>query len=138
MKFYNTDPLCHIFNLSACESLWKIARKKVNNLSANKEFYQFQVACVSYLILKQSKAFKERIDRCLSTQFDGKTPAHIRKKLKHKSTCAIDLIMFYKNSKLLISKVRGSIPAKVGFLVGLRMFSYMRTPTKITNVIPKK
>ena len=32
---------------------------------------------------------------------------------------------------------RGSIPAKVGFWVGLRMFSYMRTPTKLTNTISK-
>ena len=33
---------------------------------------------------------------------------------------------------------RGSIPAKVGFWVGLRMFSYVHTPTKITNAISKK
>ena len=32
---------------------------------------------------------------------------------------------------------RGSIPAKVGFWVGLRMFSYMPTPTKVTNTISK-
>ena len=32
---------------------------------------------------------------------------------------------------------RGSIPAKVGFWVGLRMFSYVRTPTKLTNAISK-
>ena len=33
--------------------------------------------------------------------------------------------------------VRGSIPAKVVFWVGLIMFSYVRTPTKLTNVISK-
>ena len=31
---------------------------------------------------------------------------------------------------------RGSIPAKVGFLVGLRIY-YVHTPTKITNAISK-
>ena len=35
------------------------------------------------------------------------------------------------------STVRGSIPAKVGFWVGLRNFSYVPTPTKITNAISK-
>ena len=33
--------------------------------------------------------------------------------------------------------VRGSIPAKVGFWVGLRMFSYVRNPTILTNTISK-
>ena len=32
---------------------------------------------------------------------------------------------------------RGSIPAKVGFWVGLRIFSYVPTPTKLTNSISK-
>ena len=32
---------------------------------------------------------------------------------------------------------RGSIPAKVGFWVGIRMFSYVPTPTKPTNAISK-
>ena len=36
-----------------------------------------------------------------------------------------------------VSNARGSIPAKVGFWVGLRMFSYVRTPTKLTNEISK-
>ena len=30
---------------------------------------------------------------------------------------------------------RGAIPAKVGFLVGLRTFSYVPTPSKLTNAI---
>ena len=34
-------------------------------------------------------------------------------------------------------KDRGSIPAKVGFWVGLRNFSYVPTPTKLTNAISK-
>ena len=32
---------------------------------------------------------------------------------------------------------RGSIPAKVGFWVGLGIFLYVRTPTKLTNTISK-
>ena len=32
---------------------------------------------------------------------------------------------------------RGSIPAKVGFWVGLRIFSYVPTPTKLTYAISK-
>ena len=32
---------------------------------------------------------------------------------------------------------RGSIPAKVGFWVGLRIFSCVPTPTKLTNAISK-
>ena len=52
----NTVPLYQIFNLSACANLWQMERKKVNNLSTEKEDYQFQVACVSYLNFK--KVFK--------------------------------------------------------------------------------
>ena len=32
---------------------------------------------------------------------------------------------------------RGSIPGKVGFWVGLRMFLYVHTPPKLTNAITK-
>ena len=32
---------------------------------------------------------------------------------------------------------RGSIPAKVGFWVGLKKFSYVCTPTKLSNAISK-
>ena len=32
---------------------------------------------------------------------------------------------------------RGSIPAKVGFWVGLRIVSYVPTPTKVTTAISK-
>ena len=38
-------------------------------------------------------------------------------------------------SPLSPPSTRGSIPAKVGFWVGLRIFSYVPTPTKITNSI---
>ena len=38
---------------------------------------------------------------------------------------------------VLKTKGRGSIPAKVGFWVGLRIFSYVLTPTKLTNAISK-
>ena len=36
-----------------------------------------------------------------------------------------------------LAQGRGSIPAKVGFWVGLIMFSYVRTPTKLTNATSK-
>ena len=49
----NKIPVCHILSLSACAPLWKMAHKKVNNLSTKKGFYQFQVACVLYLKLRQ-------------------------------------------------------------------------------------
>ena len=58
-QVYNIIPLCRILSLSARAPLWKIARKKVNIFSMRKEDYQFRVACVSYLNLKQNKAFKE-------------------------------------------------------------------------------
>ena len=39
--------------------------------------------------------------------------------------------------KEMKNNARGSIPAKVGFWVGIRMFSYVRTPTKLTKAISK-
>ena len=39
--------------------------------------------------------------------------------------------------KYLYVECRGSIPSKVGFWVGLRMFLYVRTPNKLTNAISK-
>ena len=59
-----------------------MARRKVNNFSTDKEVYKSQVACVSYLNLNQNTALKEKFYKCLSTQFDSKTSAHIRKRLK--------------------------------------------------------
>ena len=50
----NTIPLVHILSLSACVPFWKMTRKKVNNLLTNKEVYQFQVACVSYINFKKT------------------------------------------------------------------------------------
>ena len=49
----NTVPLYHILNLSACANLWQMERKKVNILSTEKEDYQVQVACVSYMNFKK-------------------------------------------------------------------------------------
>ena len=72
-----------------------------------KEVYLFQVACVSYLNLKQNKAFREKIDKCLSHQFDEKMTASMRKILKHNSTRSISLIIFYEKKKSLIFKVLG-------------------------------
>ena len=66
-KIYNTTPLCNILNVSACVPIWYMARKKLNNLSTKKEDYKYQDACVSYLNLKQNKAFKEKVYKYLST-----------------------------------------------------------------------
>ena len=99
--------IVHILILSANEPLWQMERKKVKDLSTNKEFYQFKFACVSYLNLKQKKAFKKKVDKCLSTQFYGKTSAYFRKTLKCDSAHAIALIMLYENSKSPIFKVLG-------------------------------
>ena len=46
---------------------------------------------------------------CLSTQFDDKKSAHTRKTLKHDSSHAITLTMFYHNRKSVILKVLGVV-----------------------------
>ena len=104
-RVYNTMPIINIIILSARATLWKMARNKVIQFSTNKQVYQFQVACVSYLNLKQNKTLKEKNDTFSSTQFDSKKSAHMRKTFKHVSARAIDMIMFYKNMKSLIFKV---------------------------------
>ena len=81
----------------------------MKNFSTDKEVYQFQVACVSYIYLKQNKAFKEQIDKCLSTKFDIKTSARMIKRLKHDCTHSIALIMFYENRTSFILKVLGVV-----------------------------
>ena len=48
-KFVKSIKLCQILNLSARAPLCKMARKKVNNFSTKKEYYQFKVVCMSYL-----------------------------------------------------------------------------------------
>ena len=45
-KVSNTMPLCNILSLMDHAPLWQMTHKKVNNLSTNKEVYQFKVACV--------------------------------------------------------------------------------------------
>ena len=82
-----------------------MAHKTVNQLFMKKEYYQFQVACVSYLNLKQNKPFKEQVDKFLSNQFDVTTSQQMRKTLKQDNNCFIDLIMFYENRKSLIFDV---------------------------------
>ena len=106
-KVSNTMHLIHILGLSDCAPLWKMSRKNVNNWSTKKEVHQFKVACVSYMNLIQSKAFKEQIYKCMSHQFDEKITATMRKTIKHNSTREIYLIMYYKNGKSLIFKVLG-------------------------------
>ena len=71
------QPMCHnlingkfvtqllfvvFLNLSSREPLWIMARKKVNIFSTEKEYYQFQVGCVSYFNLKQNNSFKDQVD----------------------------------------------------------------------------
>ena len=52
--------------------------------------------------LKNNKAFKEQVDKCLSNQFDVTTSKHIMKTPKQYHTRVIDLIIFYNDSKSLI------------------------------------
>ena len=94
--------LCHILSLCARAPIWKMVRKKVNIFSMKKEYYQFQVACLSYMNLKNNKAFKEQVDKCLPNQFDVTTSKHIMKTPKQYHTRVIDLIIFYNDSKSLI------------------------------------
>ena len=103
-KFSNTMPLCHIFSLSACSPLWKMSRKKVNNLSTKKEVYQFQVVCVSYRNLKK-QGIQVKIDKCLSQQSGVRKSQHMIKTLKQENNLVIYLIIFNENRKSLIFKI---------------------------------
>ena len=73
-----------------------------------RKFISFKLHVCHILTLK-NKSFKEKIDNYLSTQFDSKTPSHMRKQLKQDIACAIALIMFYENRKSLIFKVLGVV-----------------------------
>ena len=53
------------------------------------------------------------------------------------NTMAIVILNLHGMPSVSIHRARGSIPAKVGFWVGLRIFSYVPTPTKLTNAISK-
>ena len=64
-----------------------------------KEDNQFQVGCVSFLNLKQNKAFKEKVYNCLYSQFDSKISTQMRKTIKQDNTHLLDPIMFHKNRK---------------------------------------
>ena len=103
----NTMPLCKVLSLSACARLCKMARKKVDNFPTKKELYQFQIECVSYLNLKQSKELKEKFYKCLFQKFDFRTSHHMRKILKQENTRIIDVIILYENRESLIFKVLG-------------------------------
>ena len=76
-----------------------------NGTQEGEEFVQ--VACVSYTNLKQNKAFSDKTDKCLSTQFDGETSSYMKKTVKRDSTRDISMIMFYNNRQSLIFKVLG-------------------------------
>ena len=88
-------PIYHIISLIYRAPLWKMTLNKVNNFSTEKEVYKFQVACVSYLNLKQNKAFKDKIIKCLPQHFDVITSQHMRKTLKQEKLCVIALIVWY-------------------------------------------
>ena len=45
----------------------------------------------------------------MSTKFDGKTSAHMKKTFRHNITRAIVLIVFYENKKHFIFKVLGVV-----------------------------
>ena len=101
----NTILLCRILNLRSRSPIWKITRKKVNTLSTKKGGCQFQFGCVSYLNLKQNKAFKYQVDNLFSYQFYYKMSQQMRKSLKQDNTRVVDLITFYKNRNSLIFNV---------------------------------
>ena len=83
-----------------------MTRKKVINLSKKKEDYQFQVACVLYLNLRQNKELKEQFDKFLSNQFDVTTSQYMKKILKQDNTHLISIIMLYENRRALVSVCR--------------------------------
>ena len=62
---------------------------------------------VCHILTFKKQGIQVKIVKCLSTQFDGKTSAHMRKILKHESNHAISLIMSYENSNSLVFKVLG-------------------------------
>ena len=72
--------------------------------------------------LRFSKAGKRWIDRRLKVAGE-----------KVERRCVMCGLMI----RSVVQLGRGSIPAKVGFWVGLRFFSYLPTPTKLTNAISK-
>ena len=96
-KFCDSNPFCHILNMSSGENLWHIPRKKVKNFSKKKEYYQFQVGLISYSNLKKTKAFKEQVYKCLSSQFYSTKSIQLIKTLKHYNTRIIVLVIFYDN-----------------------------------------
>ena len=63
-QVYNTMPLCHILNLSARETLWKMAPRKVNDLSTKKIVYHFQVVCVISELKKKIHSESKLIGVC--------------------------------------------------------------------------
>ena len=78
----NKIPLVHILNLSARAPLWKMTRKKVNNVSTNKEDYQFRVGCVSYSNLKKTRHSKSKLISVCLLNF---IPKIQNKQRKHKN-----------------------------------------------------
>ena len=58
---------------------------------------------------KQNNAFKYKVDKCLSNQFDVAMSQQISKTLIQDNTCAIALIMFYNNNKSLTFMVLGVV-----------------------------
>ena len=59
--------------------------------------------------LKKKKSFKDKIDKCMSHQFDEKMSVSMKKKIKQDNTYDITIIVFYNNSRSLIFKVLGGV-----------------------------
>ena len=59
---------------------------------------------MSYLNLRQNKAFKEKFYKCLSHQFNEKITASMRKTLQQDSTFINDVIVLYNDKKALVFK----------------------------------
>ena len=80
-KVSNTIHLIKILILSAHAPLCEMERKKVKNLSTNKEVYQFQVACVSYIYLKKTRHSRRKLISVCLLNFMVKTSARMMKNL---------------------------------------------------------
>ena len=98
----NTIPLLHIIILSNNAHPWKMAQEKVNTLPTNKEVYQSQNACVSYLNTKQRMHSMRKLMNICSNNFMLERHNKQTKTLKPDNYHVIDLIVFYKNRRSLI------------------------------------
>ena len=64
---------------------------------------------MAFPTLKQNKAFKEKVERCLSSRFLYLTSQQIRKTMNNENTCVLAILNFYENINLLIYKALGVV-----------------------------